>query len=61
MLGFVSADIPLNAISNLELRRPYKALNVDLVLPSSTTRSNIRRREYALTVDATEKQSLSRN
>jgi hypothetical protein len=56
MLGFVSADIPWNAISNLELGRSYKALRDDLVLPSSTTLSNICRREYALTVDAIKKQ-----
>jgi len=56
MLGFVSAYIPWNAISNLELRRPYKALRDDLVLPSATTLSNICRREYALAVDAIKKQ-----
>ncbi len=56
MLGFVSAHIPWNAISNLELRRSYKALRDDLVLPSATTLSNICRREYALTVDAIKKQ-----
>jgi len=56
MLGFVSAHIPWNAISNLELRRSYKALQDDLVLPSSTTLSNICQREYVLTVDAIKKQ-----
>jgi len=56
MLGFVSAHIPWNAISNLELRRSYKGLRDDLVLPSATTLSNICRREYALTVDAIRKQ-----
>ena len=61
MLGFVSAHIPLNAISNLELRRSYKALCDDLVLPSATTLSNICRREYALTVDAVKKQLPLRN
>ena len=61
MLGFVSAHIPWNAISNLELRRSYKALRDDLVLPSATTLSNICRREYALTVDAIKKQLPSRN
>ena len=49
MLGFVSAHIPWNTISNLELRRSYKALRDDLVLPSATTLRNICRREYALT------------
>jgi len=61
MLGFVSAHIPSNAISNLELRRSYKALCDDLVLPSATTLSNICRREYALTVDAINKQLPVRN
>jgi len=61
MLGFVSAHIPWNAISNLELRRSYKALRDDLDLPSATTLSNICRREYALTVDAIKKQLPLRN
>jgi len=61
MLGFVSAYIPWNAISNPELGRSYKALRNDLVLPSTTTLSNICRREYALTVDAITKQLPSRN
>jgi len=56
MLGFVSAHRPWNAISNLELRQSYQALRDDLVLQSATTLSNICRREYALTVDAIEKQ-----
>ena len=61
MLGLVSALIPWNAISNLELRRVYKALRDDRVLPSATTLSNICRREYALTVDAIKKQLPLRN
>jgi len=61
MLGFVSAHIPWNAISNLELRRSYKALHNDRVLPSATTLSNICQREYALTVDAIKKQLPSHN
>jgi len=61
MLGFVSAHIPWNAISNLELRRSYKALHDDLVVPSATTPSNSHRREYALTVDAIKKQWPLRN
>jgi len=61
MLGFVSAHIPWNAISNLELRRSYKALRDDLVLPSATTLSNICQREYPLTVDAIKKQLPPRN
>jgi hypothetical protein len=61
MLGFVSAHIPWNAISNLELRRSYNALRSELVLPSASTLSNICRREYTLTVDAIKKQLPSTN
>jgi len=61
ILGFVSAHIRWNAISNLQLQRSYKALRNDLVLPSATTLSNICGRESALTVDAIKKQSPSRN
>jgi len=61
VFGFVSAHIPWNAISNLELRRSYKALYNDLVLLSATTLSNICRREYALTMDAIKKKLPSRN
>jgi len=61
MLGFVSAHIPGNAISYLELQRSYMALRNDLVLPSATTLSNLCWREYALTVDAIEKQLPIRN
>jgi len=61
MLRFVSAHIPWNAISNLELRRSYNALRSALVLPSASTLSNICRREYTLTVDAIKKQLPSRN
>jgi len=48
-------------MSNLELRWSYKALRNNLVLPSTTTLSNICRREYALTVDAIKKQWPSQN
>jgi len=61
MLGFLSARIPCNAISNLELRRSYKVFRDDLLLPSATTLSNICRREYALTVGAIKKQLPLRN
>jgi len=61
MLGFVSAHIPWNSISNVELRRSYMALRDDLVLPSATTLSNICRREYALKVDGIEMQLQVRN
>jgi hypothetical protein len=61
MLAFVSAHIPWNAISNLDLPRSYKALRDNLVLPSTTTLSNICRREFTLTVDAMKKQWPIRN
>jgi len=61
MLGFVSAHIPWNAMSNLELQQSYKALRDDLVLPSASTISIIGGREYALTVDAIEMQLPLRN
>ena len=61
MLGFVPAHIPLNAISNLELRRSYQIIRNNLVLPSATTIRNICRREYTLTVDTIKKQVPSLN
>ena len=61
MLGFVSAHISRNAISNLQLRQSYKALRNDLVLPSTTTLSNMCQMEYALTVDAIKNQLPLRN
>jgi len=61
MLGFDLAHIPWNAISNQELRRSYEALRDDLVLPSTTTLSNICQKEYALTLDAIKKQLPLRN
>jgi len=61
MLGFVSAQVPWNAMSNLELRRSYNVLRSELVLPSASTLSNICWREYSLTVDAIKKQLPTRN
>jgi len=61
MLWFVSAHMPWNAISNLELRRSYKAFPDDFVLPSATTSSDISRREYALSLNAIKKQLPARN
>ena len=61
MLGFVSAQIAGKAISNLELRRSYKSLRDDLVLPSDMTLRNIVQREYTPTVDAIKKQLPIRN
>jgi len=42
-------------ISNLELRRSYNTLQSNQVLPDAMTLSNIRRWEYALTVDTIKK------
>ena len=61
MLGFGFGRHPCNAISNLELRRSYKALQSLPVLPFAATLSNICRREYAPTVDEIKKQMTSRN
>ena len=61
MLGFVLSQIPSNAISNLELRRSYDALQRYLVLPSAATLSNIYRTEYSLTMNAIQKQLPLRN
>jgi len=61
MEGIVSAHNPWNAISNLELRWSYKALESDVPLYSDSTHSNIHRREFALTMDAIKKQLLSQN
>jgi hypothetical protein len=61
MLGFVSAHIAWNTISNPEQRQPYNALQSELVLPSANTLSNICRMEYTLTVDAIKKQLPSTN
>ena len=56
MLGFVSAHIIWNVISNLELQQSFNALCSDLVLPSTSTLSNICHREYSLTIEAIKKQ-----
>ena len=61
MLGFVSAHIAWNTISNPEQQQPYNALQSELVLPSASTLGNICRREYTLTVDAMKKQLPSTN
>jgi hypothetical protein len=61
MLEFASAQSAWNAISNLELRRSYKALCDNLVLSSAMTLSKICHREYALTVDAMKKQLPTQN
>ena len=61
MLGFVSAHIPWNAMSNVELQRSLNTLRGELVLPSTSTLSKICRREYSVTVDAIQKQLPSRN
>jgi len=59
MLRFVQCHIPGNTIRNLELLQSYKAIRRDLLLPSTTTLSNICCREHRLNVDAIQKQLLS--
>jgi len=61
MLGFVSAYIPWNAVSNLELEQSDKVLCNDLVLQSATTLTNICWRQHPVTVNAIKKQLLSWN
>jgi len=61
MLGFVLTHNPCNTITDIELQRSFKALRGKLVLPSASTLSNIRQREYSLIVDAIRKQLPSRN
>jgi len=61
MLGSVSAHIPWNGISNLDIRQSYNTLPSELVLRSASTLSNICGREYTLTVDAIKNQLVSRN
>jgi len=61
MFRYVSALIPGKAISDLELRWSKNALRSDLVLPSSTTLSNICHRGYSLTMDSIIKQLPSWN
>jgi len=61
MLGFVSAHIPCNVISNLELGRSDNAIQRELLLSSGNTLSDFRRREYTPTVDVITMQMLSRN
>ena len=61
MLRFISAHIPWNAISNLQLWQSFKALCGELVMPSASTLSNFCRREYSLTVDAIKHQLPSTN
>jgi hypothetical protein len=61
MLVFISAHIPWNAISHIELGHSCEALRSEPVLLSATTLSNKCRREYTLTVDAMKKIFPSRN
>jgi hypothetical protein len=59
MSGIVSAHIPWNGISNLELQWLYNALHGDLVLSTAMTISNLCQREYALSMDAIKKHLLA--
>lgn len=61
MLGFVSAHIPWNVISNPEMRRVFHSLKSDLALPCANTLANICRREYDLTVEHIKAQLPSKN
>ena len=61
MLGFVSAHIPWNVISSLELRRTFNALRPELILPCASTLGNLCRREYAPTLNAIKKLLPSKN
>jgi hypothetical protein len=61
MLGFVSALIPWNAMSNHEQQRSCNTLCSDLVLPSANSLSNICRKENSLTVAAIKNQLPLRN
>jgi hypothetical protein len=56
MLGFDSAHIPWNFLSNLMLECDYKTLSDDLMLLSATTLSNIYLKDYALNGNAIMKQ-----
>lgn len=61
ILGFVSAYISWIAISTIEQQWPNNGLCSTLMLPSTSTFSNIGRREYSLTVDEIRIQLPSRN
>jgi len=61
MVGLVSARILWNATSNLELRRSNKGLSDELVPQSATTVGNIYCRHDSPTMDAIQKQLLSRS
>jgi hypothetical protein len=56
MLGFLSAHIPFNAITNRELRRAFLALRSDIRLPSASTLGNLCHKEYDLTLAAIKSQ-----
>jgi len=58
---FVSAHMPWNTISKLELWWLYAASGNKLMLPSSSTLINICCREWSLTLDAIKEQLQSRN
>jgi len=61
MIGFASAHIPWNPISNMELQQSCEVLWSDLVLPCATTINTIFQSVYAQTMDANKKQLPSPN
>jgi len=60
MFSGVPAHIAWNALLNLEVRRSYKALHDDLVLPSTLILSNTCHSDNAPTMDAIRKELPSR-
>lgn len=56
LLGLLSAIIPLNAISNKELRRAFFMLRPEVKIPSVGTLTNLLAREYEMTLAAIKQQ-----
>ena len=56
LLGILSASIPLNAISNKELRRAFFILRPDVKIPSVRTLRNLLVKEYEMTLTAIKNQ-----
>lgn len=56
LLGLLSALVPLNALSNVELRRVFFSLRSDVKIPSVGTLTNLLAREYEMTLAAIKEQ-----
>ena len=56
LLGLLSAIIPLNTISNKELRRVFLMLRPEVKIPSVGTLINLLAREYEMTLAAIKQQ-----